>query len=183
MINICWLDADPFAIHQVCLRWLHPILDPRPVVVTLHLPRPAFIPQAPDTSTPSPPPSKALANPPAKAKPHPALSPQKRASLLPLPDQASFREQSDPRPPLLLSLVCRVVSEVAELSPILDHPSLCPCHGAPVQQSSTDARQQFCGCAVSAACFRAFELKRNRSMVQVNLDFCLLHVCCVSFIE
>lgn len=158
-------SADPFAIHQVCLRWLHSVLHPHPFTVTLQLPQRAFGAQPSAATTPLDPPNNPHAA--SSAKPHPTTSIQTSPSEQPLPIEVPPQSQSDMQGLLPVSLVCRVVSEVTQLSPHLTHPWLCPCHGGPVLQASPDAQEHFCGCSVSAAGFRQSELKQSRSMIQV----------------
>lgn len=163
--------ADPFAIHQVCLRWLHSVLHPQPVIVTIQLPRPVSAPQASSATTPphssTNPPVHGDASSPAKV--HPLSKPvsQCGSPAQSVSNQTPSRTLTDPQTALPLSLVCRVVSEVARLSPCLTNPLLCPCHGEPVHLSSPDAQHQLCGCSVSGACFSQAELKKSRCMVQV----------------
>ena len=165
--------ADPFAIHQLCLRWLHSALHPQPSTITLHLPQPPSAPHASATPTPTPlrpsshPTVDVNAKSPANVFPSSDLTPNAGSSAGPSPSQTPSRSVSASHGSLPVSLVCRVVSEVAELSSSLRHPLLCPCHGDPVHQSESHDQQQLFGCCVSGICFQQLELKQGTGMVQV----------------
>ncbi|DBB14886.1 TPA: hypothetical protein ACH3X3_004487 [Trebouxia sp. C0006] len=160
-----YCPCDPFAIHQLCLRWLHSALHPQPSTVTLHLPAPPSAPQACVTPTPSSNPTvDANANSPASSHPSFSHTPHGGSSTGPLLNQTVSASHGS----LPASLVCRVVSEVAELSSSLRHPLLCPCHGEPVHQPASHDQQQAFGCSVSGTCFRQLQLKQSAGMVQVG---------------
>ncbi|KAL0044610.1 hypothetical protein WJX82_002675 [Trebouxia sp. C0006] len=83
-----YCPCDPFAIHQLCLRWLHSALHPQPSTVTLHLPAPPSAPQACVTPTPSSNPTvDANANSPASSHPSFSHTPHGGSSTGPLLNQ------------------------------------------------------------------------------------------------
>lgn len=147
--------ADPFAIHQACLQWAHSVLNPHPITVSLHFP-----------STPPPsatPPAHAL--PSTEPPPGVQLHTQQGDSEQPLPAQTPA-----PGKPQHKAIVCRVVSEVGDLSSMLTHPLVCACHGKEVQQPPADAMQQSPSiCPVSGHMLTPAQLKHNASMVQVRI--------------
>lgn len=145
-------SADPFAIHQACLQWAHSILNPQPLTVRL------CFPSTPPQSVDHPAPLTTTA-PPAQSHSQPGILQQ------PSPSQAGGPCQLQPQ-----SLMCQVVSEVAQLSSLLTHPQVCPCHGVPVQQLLPGGLQQRHACALSGQCCTAAQLKQNTNMVQVNVQ-------------
>ena len=147
------LLADPFAIHQACLRWARSVLNPHPVTVSLHFP--STDPQ------PATPPAQAL--PSTGPPPGVNLHTQLGNSEQPLPDPRPAPDKPQHKP-----IVCRVVSEVAHMSSMLTHPLICTCHSKQVQPSSADALQQSqTTCPVSGHTLTSAQLKRNDSMVEV----------------
>ena len=170
-LDPCTFAADPFAIHQLCLRWLHSALHPQPSTITLQLPQPPYAPQASATPNPLGPSSNPTvdvnARSPASIRPSSNLTPHAGSSTGPSPNQTPSQSVSASHGSLPVSLVCRVVSEVAELSSSLRHPLLCPCHGEPVHQSASHDQQQLFGRPVSGTCFQQLELKQSTGMVQV----------------
>ncbi|DBB01934.1 TPA: hypothetical protein ACH3X1_000525 [Trebouxia sp. C0004] len=164
----CTFAADPFAIHQLCLRWFHSALQPQPSTISLQLPLSPSAPQASATPTPLGPSSNPTAGVNAKSPgsipPSSNINPHAGSSTGPLLNQTP----AQPPGSLPVSLICRVVSEVAELSSSLCLPLLCPCHGEPVHQSASHDQQQLFGCRVSGTCFRQLELKQSAGMVQVG---------------
>ena len=145
--------ADPFAIHQACLQWAHSVLNPHPVTVSLHFPSITI-----QSATPS-----AHAQPSTEPPPRVQLHPQLGKSEQPLTDQTSAPDKPQHKP-----IVCRVVSEVANMSSMLTHPLICACHSKQVQQPPADAMQQSQAiCLVSGHTLTPAQLKRHDSMVQV----------------
>ncbi|KAA6419613.1 MAG: hypothetical protein FRX49_10338 [Trebouxia sp. A1-2] len=165
-----YCPCDPFAIHQLCLRWLHSALHPQPSTITLQLPQTPYAPQASATPTPLGPFSNPTVDVDAKSPtsdvPPSNLLPHAGSSTGHLPNQPPHQSVSASDGSLPVSLICRVVSEVAELSSSLRHPLLCPCHGEPVRQSASHDQQQLFGCSVSGTCFQ--QLEQGTGMVQVG---------------
>ena len=65
-------------------------------------------------------------------------------------------------------MVCRVVSEVVQLSQLLTQPMMCACHGQPVQQTPANHLQQPATCTVSGHNLSATQLVQSTSLVQVS---------------
>lgn len=101
------IPADPFAIHQACLRWLRTILHSKPFIITICLPRSTFKIKTPRTNTEQPPQSESTE--PCR------------------PNAVSNSDQST-------TITCQAVSEVMDLYQQLQHPLLCSCHGQQVLQ-------------------------------------------------
>ena len=161
--------ADPFAIQQVCLRWLYSILHSQPAVVTLHFANPCLTqggPNAPSSSEVQGT-CSSLAGPDCQA----VISTQADAT----PAQAASAPAAAPHdcnaetslvPPR--SLVCRVVSEVTQLSSFLTAPARCACHNT--SESAITPQQQSSGHCTSGSCLQCKQLSGNLNTIQVRTE-------------
>ena len=110
--------------------------------------------------------SWANAQPSTDPSPGVQLHTQQSKSEQPLPDLTPAPDKPQHAP-----ILCRVVSEVVNMSSKLTHPLICACHGNQVQQPPADATQQTqATCPVSGHPLTSAQLKRNDSMVQVCMS-------------
>ena len=126
--------ADPFAIQQLCLRWLHSFLHPQPMTVTFHLPTACSEKTAPTANASTEPSNKPEA---------PQVSDLPDA-MQPTSDQNdSSTTQIKELSLAPQTIVCKVVSEVMQLSSLITHPTRCRhCH-QPVTQTSLGSEGPF----------------------------------------
>ena len=124
-----WCAADPFAIQQMCLRWLHSILHPQPITVTLHLPAARHHKRAPTASASTQP----SASPEA---PQVSDFPDAMQPRLDHHDSPTAQAQELSLTPQ--TITCKVVSEVMQLSSLITQPTIC-CHcDQPVKGTSSN---------------------------------------------